>query len=267
MSGSGEFTSVGTTTKAAGYHFETGGVTAGIDYRVTDNLAVGLSLGYAGTTASLANGGKLDVDGGRLGLYATYFADAFHVDAAVTGGLNSYNSRRTTPNNTTATASPNGSEVNFLIAAGYDWKVGALTIGPTATYQYTDTQLDGFTETGAFAPLRIGGKSANSSRTALGFHATYETKIGSAILRPELRAAWQHEFGDTTYSLTSSFATLGGRPFTVSGPATGRDSVLLGAGFTIQWNNRFSTYFFYDGEVGRSNYDSHNISGGVRIQF
>lgn len=36
-----------TTSKYPGYDFTTSGVTAGVDYRVADNLAVGLALGYA----------------------------------------------------------------------------------------------------------------------------------------------------------------------------------------------------------------------------
>jgi outer membrane autotransporter protein len=82
-----------------------------------------------------------------------------------------------------------------------------------------------------------------------------------------VRAAWQHEYGNTTYSLTSNFATLGGNAFTAYGPTVGRDSLLVGAGFTIQWSPRFSTYAFYDGELLRTNYRSHNISAGFRYRF
>src|SRR6185436_3798406 len=153
FSGSGEFTHVGSTTNAAGFNTETGGVTAGVDYRFTDHFAAGVSLGYMNTNASLVNGGKVDVDGGRVGLYATYFDRGFYVDAAVSGGFNSYDTRRVTPNNTAATGKSDGSEINTLLAAGYDWKFGGLTLGPTASFQYTNVQLDGFTENGAFAPL------------------------------------------------------------------------------------------------------------------
>ena len=267
LTGSGEFTHIGGTTNAAGYNLNTGGVTAGADYRVSDKLAVGLSLGYANTTASLVNGGSLDADGGRLGIYATYFDQNFHVDASVTGGINSYRSRRVTPNNTVATGSPDGSEINVLIGAGYDWKFGAITVGPVASYQYTNMRMDGFTETGAFAPLAVSGRSADSSRTSLGIRASYEGHIGSAIIRPEVRLAWQHEFGATSYAITSRFATLGGNPFTVTGTTVGRDSVLASAGFIIMWNERLGTYLYYDGQIGAQNLESHNISGGVRFQF
>ncbi|MCX6979269.1 MAG: autotransporter domain-containing protein [Verrucomicrobia bacterium] len=266
LTGSGEFTHVGSTTNAAGYNLTTGGVTAGLDYRVNNNFAIGLSLGYANTNASLANGGSLDVDGGRLGLYATYFDQNFHVDASVTGGLNSYKTRRVTPNNTVATASPNGSEISVKIGAGYDWKFGGLTVGPVASYQYTNMSLDGFTEAGLFAPLTVASRSEESSRASLGVRAYYDGHIGSKVFRPEVRLAWQHEFGATGYSLTSSFATLGGNPFTVAGTTIGRDSLLASAGFTILWNDRLSTFVYYDGQIGQ-NYESHNVSAGVRLQF
>ena len=267
LTGTGEFTHVGSTTNAAGYRFETAGVTGGIDYRVNDHFAIGINFGYVGTTGSLVNGGNIETDGGRLGLYATYFDKNFHVDAAVTGGLNSYNTRRITPNNTAAVASPEGSEINVLIAAGYDWKVGKFTVGPTASYQYTNVHTDGFTETGAFAPLTVNGQSTESSRTSLGLRAYYDANVGGVIVRPEMRLSWQHEFGEIAPTVTSRFSTLGGNPFTVTGPQIGRDSLLLGVGLTVLWSERFATYLYYDGEVGRSNYDSHNISGGVRLQF
>ena len=127
--------------------------------------------------------------------------------------------------------------------------------------------MDAFRETGAFAPLNVGGKSFDSSRTALGIRAIYDGHIGRVGFRPEVRLAWQHEFGASAYSITSNFATLGGNPFTVTGPVTGRDSLLASAGFMILWNDRFGTYVYYDGNIGGQNYESHNVSGGFRLQF
>ena len=97
--------------------------------------------------------------------------------------------------------------------------------------------------------------------------ASYDWKVGPIHLIPEFRAAWQHEFGDTDYSLVSSFANGAGNSFTVNGPEIGRDSMLLGAGFAIHWNDRISTYAYYDGELFRTNYLSNNVSAGFRIAF
>ena len=70
FTGSGEFTHVGGTANASGFDLDSGGVTAGVDYRFTDKFAAGISLGYMNTKASLSNGGKVDVDGGRVGAWA-----------------------------------------------------------------------------------------------------------------------------------------------------------------------------------------------------
>jgi autotransporter-associated beta strand protein len=267
MAGSGEFTTVGNTANATGYSLDSGGLTTGVDYRFTDKFVAGISLGYMNTSASLINGGSVDVDGGRVGAYATYFDRGLYVDASVSGGPNSYRTKRVTPNNTVATGSPEGTEVNLMLATGYDWKMGGLTIGPVASFQYTNVTLDGFTETGAFAPLSFLRKSAESLRSAVGIRASYDIKAGNTIIRPEVRASWQHEFGDTTYSLESTFATLGGSAFTAFGPTTGRDSLLVRAGFSILWNDRFSTYAYYDAELLRTNYSSNNVSVGFRWRF
>jgi uncharacterized protein with beta-barrel porin domain len=266
LTGSGELTHVGSTTNAAGYRLESAGLTAGVDYRLSSKLAIGANVGYMGTSAKLINGGEINTEGGRLGLFATYYDQGYYVDAAVTGGLSTYKTRRTTPNNTSATGRPGGSEISFLVAGGYDWKFGGLTLGPTLSYQFTSVRLDEFTENGTFAPLKVSGQTAQSSRTAVGVRAYYDTRVLGVAVRPEARLAWQHEFGDNGFSITSNFATLGGNAFTVQGATTGRESLLMGGGFSVLWTDRFATYVYYDGEV-RNNYDSHSISGGVRLQF
>jgi outer membrane autotransporter protein len=136
---------------------------------------------------------------------------------------------------------------------------------PTARKSTSSSRRDTIGK--SFAPLAINGQTAESSRTALGIRAFYETQICGVAVRPEVKLAWQHEFGDSTYSITSSFASLGGNPFTVTGATIGRDSLLIGAGFSILWTPRFATYVYYDGEVCRTNYSSHNVSGGFRLQF
>ena len=266
VTGVGEFAKIGDTANARGYDVTTGGFTLGVDYKLTPNFALGVNAGYARTGLNLNHGGRITVDGGKLGLYATYFTRGFYADAAVSGGLNGYSTRRSALRGD-ARGSENGGELNALFATGYDWKVGALTLGPTANFQYTYASLGSFTESGSLAPLHYGSQHGESLRSAVGAKASYDWKIGGVLIRPEVRASWQHEYGTTAYAINSSFAHGGGGTFTTHGPETGRDRLLLGAGFAVQWSERTSTYVYYDGEFGRSNFDSHNISGGVRVAF
>ena len=266
VTGLGEFTDVDSTSIVPGYNFSTGGLTFGVDYRVSPNFAIGLTGGYAHTNADLVNNGSLDVNGGTIGAYATGFAGGFYVNAAAFGVFNDYNSHRTALLGT-ASGDTDGQDFNALVAAGYDWKSGGLTIGPLASFQYTYVGLDSFTEHGSLVPLSFSNQNAESTRTALGAKASYDWHVGHVVVKPELRAAWQHEFGDTAYSVVSRFASGAGNSFTVNGPAIGRDSLLIGAGAGVLLNDRVSVYAYYDGELARTNYSSNNVSAGVRVTF
>ena len=86
-------------------------------------------------------------------------------------------------------------------------------------------------------------------------------------LKPEVRAGWQHDYGDVTFGMKSSFANGAGPEFLVHGPATGRDGLVVGAGVALQFTDRVSTYIYYDGELARTNYQAHSVSGGFRFEF
>lgn len=267
ITGVGEWVNVSGDNNARGYDITTGGFTVGADYKVTPNFAVGLSAGYAGTDTDLTHGSRVWVNGGKLGLYATYFTGGgFYIDTAVTGGYNSYDTRRSALQGT-ARGDTDGGELNALFATGYDVKAGNFTFGPTASFQYTYLGIGSFDEHGSLAPLSFRSQHQDSLRTAFGMRASYDWKVGGVVIRPELRAAWQHEFGDDRYAIDASFSGGNGNLFTVDGPRLGRDSLLLGAGFAILWSERISTYVYYDGELGRENYEAQNVSGGVRVSF
>jgi uncharacterized protein with beta-barrel porin domain len=266
VTGLGEFTNTDSTANAAGYDVDTGGFTFGVDYRLTPNFAVGLTAGYAHTTVNLDGGGNIDVNGGKLGLYATVFGNGFYLDTAVTGGPSGYNTHRTALQGT-ASGSTDGADFNALVAGGYDWKSGNLTIGPTASFQYSYIGLNAFSETGSLAPMKFPDQNTESERTAFGAKASYDWKISHITVIPQVSAAWQHEFGDTAYSTVASLASGAGNSFTVTGPEIGRDSLLIGAGATVILSERVSTYLYYDGEFARTNYLSNNVTAGVRITF
>jgi outer membrane autotransporter protein len=59
ISGSGDSVNVGGDANAKGYDFTTGGVTLGLDYRLTRDLAVGVALGYAHTWTNLTADGDI----------------------------------------------------------------------------------------------------------------------------------------------------------------------------------------------------------------
>ena len=166
-----------------------------------------------------------------------------------------------------ALGSTDGYELNGFLGAGYDWKMNSWTFGPVGTIQYTYIDFNSFTETGSLAPLHFPDQNEDSVRSTVGARLAYDWRQGNMIVRPEVRASWQHEYADRAYAIDSQFASGAGDIFTVWGPHIGRDAALVSGGVAVQWNERVSTYVGYDGVLGRDNYNSHNVSGGFRVSF
>jgi outer membrane autotransporter protein len=270
ITGFGDFVSVEEDSNATGYNFTTGGVSLGVDYRVTDCLTFGVFGNYSHTWTDLQPG-DIGVDTGRGGLYATYFnrgfsVGTFYLNGAIYGGYNSYDSRRPALAGV-ATGNTDGGELSTFVSGGYDFHLGQLTVGPIGSLQYTNVYLNGFSEQGSLAPLQIHSDSEESLRTDLGLRAFYRWKIGSRVVEPSIKATWQHEFKYSAIPITASFAEIPGPSATFVGPKEGQDSAILSAGFSIQWSPKILTYVNYDGQLGRTRYDSNAVTGGVSISF
>jgi outer membrane autotransporter protein len=267
VTGSGEYVKVGDEdANAPGYRITNGTVILGLDYRLSHDFALGIYGGYEAGRAKLFGDGRLTMEGGNVGAFATYFHDGFYVDVAGGGGWNSYDIRRAALLGD-AHGRTDGSEVNALGAIGYDWKIGCFNVGPIASVQYTNVNIDGYTETGSLVPLEIQDQNEDSLRTTVGLRATYDIKAGSMIFRPEVRAGWLHEFNDEAYPIDARLASGGSGILTAFGPTVGRDAAQIRAGVSAQLSRAFAVYVYYDGIVGRSNYSSNGASGGFSFSF
>jgi outer membrane autotransporter protein len=266
VSGSGEFADVNGDGNGKGYEFTTGGVTFGLDYRLTKNFAVGVALGYAHTRTNLAGDGNIDVNSGRGGLYAAYSQDGFYLNGYAGGAYNSYDARRDAFGGA-ASGSTDSGEFDGYAGGGYEFHCGGFTVGPIASLEYSYVAVSGYTETGSLAPLNIVSQNQDSLRTNVGLSAAYTWKAGKVQLRPSLQASWQHEFSYSALPIEAQFASGAGGIFTVNGPYEGHDSALINAGVDVQWTPTLGTYFGYVGNVGRSNYDLNSIICSVRWDF
>ena len=272
--GFGDFVNLDSDFNAKGYRFTTGGFDLGFDYRFLNHFVIGVMGSYAHTWTDLEPG-SVTVNTGRGGLYASYFTGEsevlenkgrFYVNAGIYGGHNTYDSSRQGLAGN-ATGNTDGNEWSGFISAGYDFHNRNLTIGPIASLQYTNVYISGFTETGSLAPLSIHSDSEESLRSDLGFRAFYQWHLGGLLLAPYLTAAWEHEFKYSALPITAGLADIPGPNQTFFGPVEGHDSAVLSAGLSVQWTPMISTYIGYDGQLGRGQYSSNAVTGGVRVSW
>jgi outer membrane autotransporter protein len=266
VTGFGDFVSVDADSNGKGYDFTTGGVSLGIDYRITDQLAIGAMGDYSHTWTDLNPGGHIDVDSGRGGLYATWFNHRMYLNGAIYGGHNNYDSGRPALGGV-ASGGTEGEEWSAFISGGYDFHFGALVVAPIGALQYTDVHIDGFSENGSLAPLAIHSDSVESLRSDVGFRAFYQWQIGKVQIEPSLKAAWEHEYKYSALPVTAGFAEFPSPSATFFGPSEGHDSAVISAGISSQLTPAVTVYVNYDGQLGRGNYDSNAVTGGVRFGF
>jgi len=265
ISGNGGFFNVASDSNAAGYKVTTFGLEgAGADYRLSHEMGVGVLAGYGHTDVTLGTGGTLSGNGGELGLYGLYYKDGFYGTALVEGGINSYSSQRLSFGGT-ATGTTQGTQYDGALEAGYAYKKDKAAIGPFGSIQYAHVGIDGFTEQGSSTPLVLASQGQDSVLCQAGLKSSGYIKMGNATLVPAIRLGWEHEFSYRGGAIRAAFGQ--GDSFTVQGPKVGQDGIRVGATLSMDFSKEISASLGYQGELARTNLDSHQVGAGVGLKF
>ena len=199
-------------------------------------------------------------------LYGSYTMGDLFTDALVGYGHDDFDNRRLTPVGT-ATSNHDGNEVTAAVKESYRILSGKYVFTPNAGLQYTHLSESGFGETGASGfDLATAGSDTDSLRPFIGASAArnFETDDGTR-LTPELSANYSHDLLNT--GRTINVTTASGSAFTVAGVSPSRDQVTLGAGLTVQANERLDLFADYDVAPRTGNQTSQTISAGLRYRF
>lgn len=252
--------------------YTAGDVMAGISFRMTSNLSVGVLFDYNHTNAKTdGNGSKTTVDSYSPGVFATFYEKNFYVNGLFSFGLNDYsNNRNVSFLNGTANSAPTGQQYVANIDFGYDFHPNKQwVVTPTLGLTYTHLDIDSFSENGVpLANLNVNSQSVDSLRSRLGGHVEYLTRVGNVVLQPNISAMWQHEYLDNGPGITSNFqAYATASPFTIPTAGPNEDSALLGCGLTATLDNSMAFYLNYMADVGDGGYLAQSIVGGVKASF
>jgi uncharacterized protein with beta-barrel porin domain len=152
------------TLRQSGFDFDSYGVTAGVDYRFTDQFVLGAAFGYGNTEVEInANGGTLDTDAYSVSVYGSYYpTQAFYLDAVVGWGTSDHDQARSirygvaspSPSDPgertlvrqTATAEIDSDQISASLGSGYNFAQNGWTFGPYGRLEYVDVDVDSFRE-------------------------------------------------------------------------------------------------------------------------
>jgi outer membrane autotransporter protein len=217
--GNGMWSQAQSVNNLPSYNSYGGGVQVGASYHPFSDFNVGPYVGYQGTRVNFTGGGGGSVatdNSLRYGLFAEYAKGGFYTDGIAGGAYNSFAVRHgisingySSSFNSVANSMTSGGEFDSLLGTGYNFKVGKLSFGPSTSLQYTYLNLGSAQENGA-GPLDLNVESQNDSSLlyTLGAQAFYDiTATQSVRFEPYLSLAWQHEFLQNGYILTSSIGS------------------------------------------------------------
>lgn len=280
INGSFNFGDKDATDNESGFDFSTAGVSAGVDYRFSDEFIAGGALGYGNNDTSFdANGGGLDTETWHLGAYGTYsWSDRGYVDAMLEYGWQSYDSSRniryrvdssTQAVSRQARADYDGTQFGISVGAGYDFDEGPLSYGLYGRAGYLEVNVDGFTERGAGGlDLQLDDFDATSVTTTLGARIARVFNTKTAVLVPQGRIEWEHEYDQDGTSLAARFAAApSAATFGILTDNPDRDYFRIGLGLSAVFPHGVSVFVNYDALLDKRDWTDNLIDVGLRWEF
>ena len=210
------------------------GAAAGMDYRVSPNMAAGFALAGGGTSWGLAQGlGSGRSDAFQAGLYSTARGGGVYVASAFSFTNHWMSTDRFAFAGDHLTADFDAMDFGGRLEAGYRLGNAGVGVTPYAAGQarlFAPTQLH--RARSRRRRLRTvlqcrerNGCAQRSRRARRSGHAL----LGGSAIDLWMRAAWAHDWVSDP-SLLASFAALPGASFTVTGALPASNSALLSTG-------------------------------------
>ena len=263
------------TGRTKGYDIETKGVTFGADYRFTDELVMGLALGYGHTNNDFNNNqGDMITESGDFSLYGSYFLPKdYYMDWILSYTINSYDMERKISYSgfaSNAISHPEGSQSGFSLGFGKDFYYQNLYFSPYTRIEYLNTSIDSYSERalGGVA-LAVQEQTIESVMSTIGGQLSQALSMPWGILSPGIRAEWVHQFKYNDREINARFidAPVGTGQFTILTDSPDRNYFNLGASIAATLPEGRSAFFRYETRVGQDRVSSHTLELGVRLPF
>lgn len=242
---------------------ETYAFTAGFDYRVSQDLVVGVLLDGAKGDYDYS-GGSTDVDSYRAALYGTYGkSTGIYADFLAGYGNHDIELDRNNVLLGSLNSDTNAESFQAMITIGYTMEAGKFRHGPFGSVEYQNIDVDGYTQGGGgLFPIGVSGYDQDSFRLLGG----YRVEADCGRFTPYASVAYAHEFKDDSFGTTATLP--GGGAFNVSGGGLESGIVIsAGTGFAITESLGLNVGYRGDIAVGGDGTDSHGGSIGLNYSF
>lgn len=233
--GTVDFGFANTSAQRSGFRFTTGGVTAGADYRLSDELTLGAGVGYGRDSTDVGSAGTHSTaDSYSFALYGSYRPrPSLFIDGVAGYGSLDFDSRRWVGDESAfAYGNRGGYQLFASVSTGYEYRDAAWLISPYGRLSVSESKLDRYSETGAgFSALTYFGQTVTTVSGTVGLRTEYAQTTRWGTFLPFARVEYQHDFnGQSAAGLAYADLAGAGPAYTVTGSPFGRDRVQVGLG-------------------------------------
>ncbi len=256
-----------------GYDTDVSGVVVGLDRRFSENIVLGFNLSAGDTAVDMKDGsGHLSTDNFGLGMYASYATKSWFVDSMLMYNRNdTVSRRRTILTNVTryARADYDADQYTLNFGGGYVFSLaGGWSLVPSLHLQYSYYDQESYREDGGgFTDLAVSDYDTDTINTNLKVKVSrvMKSRYGHLFI-PELSLGWIHEFQDPEASTSYYYRMSNPTVFKGKGLDPADDSLTIGVGLNVIFNQKVSAFVNYDFEA-KSDYHGHVLSTGLRVEF
>ncbi len=261
-----------------GFDFDTNGVTAGVDYRFNSKTVAGVAIGYADFDSNVGQDAQMQSTAMTFSAYGSFNINTdFYVDARASYGRPEFDQTRIINFNINgnqtdqvAIGETDGTQQSFIISTGYQFSNNnGWQFTPSASLEYSKTQVDAFVETQAGA-WNVGFSEQNfkTTRFTLGFQANKAISLSNGVLIPSVGYQFIHENqnGDD-FILMRISGMPPGEFFEVSTEFNDADYSSANLGLTYVSSNGKQAFIQYAEVFGWDGFDRGTLNLGARFEF
>lgn len=248
----------------AGFNAYSRGIAIGADGKLNDQLTLGLAYSYLNTDVNSDSGNTTEVDGHAITLYGGFEQNNYFVDASLTYGSNSNESKRHIAA-TTAKGDYDSTLLGMNIIGGYTYHLNEkILIEPRLAARYSLVDIDGYSEKGSSAALKTKDQRYEVAELGAGVRLASSYMLGHGTFEPQAKLMAYHDFAGDEASSTSTFV-LGGTPFVTHGAKAVRNTYEAGVGADYHLG-AVTLGVSYD-YVGKTDFNADTFTAKVRYDF
>jgi len=265
------FGSRGATSAASGFDFNTGGVSVGMDKRISADFAAGIGFGYGHDNTDVGqNGTNSTSDSYSLAAYASFNpSPSTFIDGLAGYQWLSFDSRRfVTADGSMVNGQRDGAQWFASLSGGYEYHNNALLISPYGRLDLANANLDSFTEHGdSIYALSYMGQTVKTTTTSIGVHADYVFKEDFGTVAPQVRLEYEHDFQGSSNATMTYADLIAGPNYSAPIDPLAHNHYLIGIGANWQFNNNLIIRLEYDNQLDTGDQDNQSILLNIQKKF